>query len=44
MKSKDMASGIYIVGTGGFASEVAEYILDNGEYKINGYFDIKEDD
>ncbi|WP_199906127.1 acetyltransferase [Campylobacter concisus] len=44
MKSKDMTSGIYIVGTGGFASEVAEYILDNDEYKINGYFDIKEDD
>lgn len=31
---------IYIVGTGGFASEVTEYILDNGEYRIKGYFDI----
>lgn len=33
---------IYIVGTSGFASEVTEYILDNGEYRIKGYFDINE--
>ena len=35
---------IYIISTSGFASEVTEYILDNGEYKIQGYFDINEDD
>ena len=35
---------IYIIGTGGFASEVTEYILDNGEYRIKGYFDINEMD
>jgi acetyltransferase-like isoleucine patch superfamily enzyme len=35
---------IYIIGTGGFASEVTEYILDNGEYRIKGYFDINEKD
>ena len=34
---------VYIVGTGGFASEVTEYILDNN-YKIKGYFDITEND
>jgi len=33
---------IYIIGTAGFASEVTEYILDNGEYRIKGYFDINE--
>ncbi|MBF7071576.1 acetyltransferase [Aliarcobacter butzleri] len=33
---------IYIIGTSGFASEVTEYILDNGEYVIKGYFDINE--
>jgi sugar O-acyltransferase (sialic acid O-acetyltransferase NeuD family) len=33
---------IYIIGTSGFASEVSEYILDNNEYKIKGYFDISE--
>ena len=33
---------IYIVGTSGFASEVTEHILDNGEYRIKGYFDINE--
>jgi sugar O-acyltransferase (sialic acid O-acetyltransferase NeuD family) len=33
---------LYIVGTSGFASEVTEYILDNNDYKINGYFDINE--
>jgi sugar O-acyltransferase (sialic acid O-acetyltransferase NeuD family) len=33
---------IYIIGTGGFATEVTEYILDNGEYRIKGYFDINE--
>ena len=33
---------IYIVGTSGFASEVTEYILDNGEYRVKGYFDINE--
>ena len=35
---------IYIIGTGGFASEVTEYILDNSEYRIKGYFDINEMD
>ena len=38
MKNKDMAVEIYIIGTGGFASEITEYVIDNGEYKINGYF------
>ena len=33
---------IYIIGTSGFASEVTEYILDNGDYNIKGYFDISE--
>ena len=33
---------IYIIGTSGFASEVTEYILDNGDYNIKGYFDINE--
>lgn len=33
---------ILIIGTSGFASEVTEYILDNGDYKIKGYFDISE--
>lgn len=33
---------IYIIGTSGFASEVTEYILDNREYVIKGYFDISE--
>lgn len=35
---------IYIISTSGFASEVTEYILDNDEYKIKGYFDINNDD
>lgn len=35
---------IYIIGTGGFASEVTEYILDNSEYRIKGYFDINDKD
>jgi len=34
---------IYIIGASGFASEVTEYILDNNDYKIKGYFDIQED-
>ncbi|WP_169763635.1 acetyltransferase [Campylobacter mucosalis] len=33
-----------MIGTGGFASEVTEYIIDNKEYQIKGYFDIKKDD
>jgi sugar O-acyltransferase (sialic acid O-acetyltransferase NeuD family) len=33
---------IFIIGTSGFASEVTEYILDNDDYKIKGYFDISE--
>jgi len=33
---------VYIVGTSGFASEITEYILDNNEYEIKGYFDISE--
>ncbi|MDH1977201.1 acetyltransferase [Aliarcobacter butzleri] len=33
---------IYVIGTSGFASEVTEYILDNGDYEIKGYFDISE--
>lgn len=33
-----------MIGTGGFASEVTEYILDSGEYRIKGYFDIQKDD
>lgn len=35
---------LYIIGTSGFASEVTEYILDNNDYKINGYFDICQND
>ena len=35
---------IYIISTSGFASEITEYILDNNEYKIKGYFDVNEDD
>lgn len=35
---------IYIIGTGGFASEVTEYILDNNKYLIKGYFDINKSD
>lgn len=35
---------IYIIGTGGFASEVTEYILDNNNYIIKGYFDLNEED
>jgi sugar O-acyltransferase (sialic acid O-acetyltransferase NeuD family) len=35
---------IYIIGASGFASEVTGYILDNGEYRIKGYFDINEKD
>lgn len=34
--------GIYIIGVSGFASEVTEYILDNGEYEILGYFDVND--
>ena len=33
-----------MIGASGFASEVTEYILDNNEYQIKGYFDINEDD
>jgi sugar O-acyltransferase (sialic acid O-acetyltransferase NeuD family) len=33
---------VYIIGTSGFSSEVTEYILDNGNYLIKGYFDISE--
>ena len=35
---------IYIIGTSGFANEVTEYILDNGKYRIKGYFDVNEID
>lgn len=35
---------IYIIGASGFASEVTEYILDNKEYKIKGYFDVNEEE
>lgn len=35
---------IYIISTSGFASEVTEYILDNNDYRIKGYFDINEND
>lgn len=35
---------IYIIGTSGFASEITEYILDNNEYEIKGYFDINNED
>jgi len=33
-----------MIGASGFASEVTEYILDNDEYRIKGYFDINQDD
>lgn len=33
---------IYIIGTSGFASEITEYIKDNNEYKIAGYFDVND--
>lgn len=35
---------IYILGTSGFASEVTEYILDNEDYAIKGYFDTDDKD
>ncbi len=35
---------LYIIGTSGFASEVSEYILDNGDYLIKGYFGINENE
>lgn len=35
---------IYIIGTSGFASEVTEYIIDNNEFNIKGYFDINDKD
>lgn len=35
---------IYIVGTSGFASEITEYINDNKEFNIKGYFDLNKDD
>tara|TARA_Y100000389_G_C17399924_1_gene484745 strand:+ start:647 stop:1306 length:660 start_codon:yes stop_codon:yes gene_type:complete len=35
---------VYIIGTSGFASEVTQYILDNGKYRIKGYFDVNEID
>jgi acetyltransferase-like isoleucine patch superfamily enzyme len=35
---------LYIIGASGFASEITEYILNNNEFKINGYFDISEND
>lgn len=34
---------ILIVGASGFSSEVTEYILNDGKFKIDGYFDISED-
>ena len=35
---------IYIIGASGFASEVTEYISDNNDYSIKGYFDLNEED
>jgi len=35
---------IYIIGTSGFASEVTEYIKDNNDYNIKGYFDMTNQD
>lgn len=34
---------IYIIGTSGFAAEVTDYINDNAEYEIKGYFDVSKD-
>lgn len=35
---------IYIAGASGFASEITEYIKDNNDYCIIGYFDIDHTD
>lgn len=35
---------LYIIGASGFASELTQYIEDNNEYKILGYFDINRDE
>lgn len=35
---------IYMIGASGFASEVTEYILNNGDYIIKGYFDINDNE
>lgn len=35
---------IYIIGASGFASEITEYLLDDGDYHIKGYFDINDND
>lgn len=38
---------VYIIGTGGFAAELTEYILDNNRYEdeisILGYFDLNDE-
>lgn len=35
---------IIICGTGGFAAEITEYIQDNHDYIIKGYFDLNDTD
>jgi len=40
-------NNVYIIGTGGFAAELTEYIIDNNrlddeQIKIQGYFDIND--
>jgi len=35
---------ILICGTGGFAAEITEYIQDNNDYIIKGYFDLDDID
>ena len=35
---------IYIIGASGFSGEITQYINDNNEYKILGYFDINKDE
>lgn len=35
---------IYVIGTSGFASEVTEYIIDNSDFNIKGYFDLNDID
>ena len=35
---------IYIIGASGFALEITEYLKDDGDYEVSGYFDINKDD
>lgn len=41
---EEYSKEIYMIGASGFASELTQYIEDNNEYKIMGYFDINKDE